>query len=74
MNRSSPRPVLTWHITAAITIFEASGDRAAMAPYVDVHRLFHRGEPMELCKGALTKGPMTTRELFQHVMAATGLT
>src|SRR5207237_10120408 len=61
------------HVTAAIRIFEASGDPKGMARYVDTHRLFKRGEPIALCKVALTKGPMTTRELAQHVMAAKGL-
>lgn len=61
------------HITAAIAIFEASGDRKGMAAYVDVHRLFRRGEPLALCKVALAKGPMTTRQLALCVMTAKGL-
>lgn len=61
------------HVTAAIRIFEASGDVADMARYVDTHRLFKRGEPIALCKQALAKGPMTTRELAHHVMKAKGL-
>jgi hypothetical protein len=61
------------HITAAIAIFEASGDRATMPPYVDVHRLFRRGEPVELCKAALASGPKTMRELALEVMKAKGL-
>lgn len=61
------------HVTAAIRIFEASGDPKGMARYVDTHRLFKRGEPMALCKEALASGPKTTRELAKHVMAAKGL-
>lgn len=61
------------HVTAAIRIFEASGDTGDMARYVDTHRLFKRGEPVTLCKQALAKGPMTTRELALHVMKAKGL-
>lgn len=61
------------HVTAAIRIFEASGDPKGMARYVDTHRLFKRGEPIALCKEALTSGPKTTRELAKHVMAAKGL-
>ncbi len=61
------------HVTAAIRIFEASGDAADMARYGDTPRLFKRGEPVALCKEALAKGPMTTRELAQHVMKAKGL-
>jgi hypothetical protein len=32
------------HITAAIPIFEASGDIEEIPPYVDIHRCFKRGE------------------------------
>jgi hypothetical protein len=35
------------HITAAITIFEASGDVEEIPPYVDIHRCFKRGGPMQ---------------------------
>lgn len=61
------------HVTAAIRIFEALGDLAGMARYVDTHRLFKPGEPVALCKEALASGPMTTRELAQQVMKAKGL-
>src|SRR5471032_2891524 len=61
------------HVTAAIRIFEASGDHKDMPKYVDVHRQFKRGEPIILCKQALASGPMTTRELVQHLMKAKGL-
>ena len=61
------------HVTAAIRIFEASGDPMNMARHVDVYRLFKRGEQIILCKQALTNGPMTTRDLAKHVMKAKGL-
>ncbi len=61
------------HVTAAIRIFEASGSTGDMARYVDTHRLFKRGEPVALCKQALVRGPMTTRELALHVMRTKGL-
>jgi uncharacterized Zn ribbon protein len=61
------------HINACITIFEASGDTDTMASYVDVHRLFKRGEPIAICKVALVNGPMNTKELALHVMTAKGL-
>ena len=61
------------HITAAIAIFEASDEPEDVRPYVDVHRLFARGEAMTLCKEALTRGEMNTRQLALHVMAAEGL-
>jgi hypothetical protein len=61
------------HIEAAIAIFAATGSREQMTCYVDTHRLFRRGEPMELCRAALATGPTTTRELALHVMKAKGL-
>jgi intracellular sulfur oxidation DsrE/DsrF family protein len=61
------------HVTAAIRIFEASGDAKEMAHYVDTHRLLKRGEPIAICKAALANGPLSTRELAHHVMAAKGL-
>lgn len=62
------------HITAAITIFEASGDPAEMPRYADLHRLFARGEVTAICKAALaSEGPLDTRELAVRVMRAKGL-
>lgn len=62
------------HITAAIAIFEASGDREAMGAYVDLHRLWPRGELMRLCKAALeAEGPLSTRVLAERAMTASGL-
>jgi hypothetical protein len=61
------------HITAAIRIFEASGDPKEMGRYVDTHRMFKRGEPITACREALVSGPKSTRELALHVMQAKGL-
>ena len=61
------------HVTAAIRIFEATGNRKDMPRYVDIHRLFKHREPIALCKAALANGPMTTRELAQHLMKTKGL-
>jgi hypothetical protein len=62
------------HITAAITIFEASGDRDEIPPYVDIHRCLKRGEAITICKEALAAhGPLNTRQLALRVMAARGL-
>ncbi|MGH8639820.1 MAG: hypothetical protein ACREUZ_22050, partial [Burkholderiales bacterium] len=61
------------HVSAAIRIFEASDNPADMARYVDVYRIFKRGEQITLCKQALAKGPMTTKELGKYVMEAKGL-
>jgi hypothetical protein len=61
------------HITAAITIFEASGDRDEMPPYVDIHRCLKRGEAITICKEALAAhGPLNSRQLALKVMAAKG--
>ena len=61
------------HVSACITLFEASGDVAGVLSYVDTHRMFARGELMKLCKDALASGPKTTKELALHVMEAKGL-
>ena len=61
------------HVTACIKIFEASGDTQDMPKYVDVYRLFKRGEPMAVCKEALASGPKSTRELALAVMEFKGL-
>ena len=62
------------HVTAAIAIFEASGDPADMQAYVDIHRIWPRGELIRLCKGFLeAEGPLTTKQLAERAMKATGL-
>ena len=62
------------HITAAISIFEASGDPKGFPAYVDVHRLFKYREPVTLCMQALAQnGPQTTKQLALHLMKAKGL-
>jgi hypothetical protein len=59
------------HVLAAIRIFEASGDPNDATRYMDVHRLFRRGETWAICREALaTKGPMTTKELVTVLMKA----
>ena len=42
-------------------------------PYVDIHRLFKRGELAAISREALKDGPRDTRELAQAVMATKGL-
>jgi len=49
------------HVTARITIFEASGDGEDVSSYVDTHRMFARGEMIRLCKEALASGPHLCR-------------
>lgn len=60
------------HIDAAIAI-SASDDGKPVRPYVDIHRLFKRGELATISRTALQSGPGHTRELAQAVMAAKGL-
>jgi hypothetical protein len=62
------------HVSAAIAIFEGASEGDSPRPYVDTDRLFARGEPMALAKAALsTKGPMDTRQLVIHILAAEGM-
>jgi hypothetical protein len=62
------------HITAAIAIFEATGDRLAMGAYVDIHRIWKRGDLMRLCRGFLdSEGPLSTRQLAERCMKQSGL-
>jgi len=66
------------HINAAIRIFEIGEDGPAeggnnIAPYVDIYRMFKRGEMVAICKAALAKGPMNTRQLSAVLLNAKGL-
>ena len=62
------------HINAAIRIFElGDAEGKFAAPYVDIYRLFQRGEMVAICREALTTGPLNTRQLSQAVMKAKGL-
>src|SRR5579863_4381635 len=62
------------HVNAVISIFEASAERDATKAYTDIHRLFQWGELTAICKVALTlHGPMNTRALVTHILAAKGL-
>src|SRR5271168_2704756 len=62
------------HVNAVISIFEAAGDRDTTRAYTDIHRLFVRGELVTICKAALAEhGPMNTRALVTHILAAKGL-
>ncbi|MGC1779062.1 MAG: hypothetical protein WBB34_14040 [Xanthobacteraceae bacterium] len=61
------------HIDAAIAIFAISGDAIAITPYVDIHRLFKRGEMVAICREALKTGPKNTRELSALILEAKGL-
>jgi hypothetical protein len=55
------------HVNGAIRIFEQGGEGAFVAPYVDIYRMFKRGEMAAICREALAAGPQNTRQLAQHV-------
>jgi hypothetical protein len=61
------------HISAAIAIFEASGNIKGLSAYVDTHRLFKYGEVFEMALDTLKQGPMNTRDLSLAIMKAKGL-
>lgn len=62
------------HVLAALRLFEASGNPADFPAYVDLNRVFYRGETTELCLAALkAEGPLDTRQLTARVMAVKGL-
>lgn len=59
------------HVTATLRMFEASDDPASLPAYVDVGRLFKRGEVVSICFAALAQeGPLDTRELGLRVVRA----
>jgi hypothetical protein len=60
------------HVNACIAIFEACDEPSGTQAYVDLHRMFARGEMMRLCKEALASGPKTTKEIALIVIAAKG--
>jgi len=62
------------HINAAIRIFElGDAEGKFSAPYVDIYRMFKRGEMAAICREALASGPQNTRQLALVVMKAKGL-
>jgi hypothetical protein len=62
------------HINAAIRIFElGDAEGKFTAPYVDIYRLFQRGEMSAICREALKDGPRNTRELAVVIMKAKGM-
>ena len=59
------------HLTGAIAIFEASGDRAAMTAYANFSHIWKPRELPAVCKAILKKhGPMTTRDIAVRAIAA----
>lgn len=61
-------------VLSTLRLFEACGEPADFAPYMDLNRLFRRGETTEFCIAALAaEGPLDTRELTERLMVAKGL-
>ncbi|MFG1189240.1 hypothetical protein [Xanthobacter flavus] len=61
-------------INATIRIFEVNGEPREFPAYVEIHRLFKRGEMTAICRAALAEeGPLDTRELALRVIRAKGL-
>ncbi|MFG1301447.1 hypothetical protein V5F49_16775 [Xanthobacter sp. V3C-3] len=61
-------------INATIRIFEVNGEPREFPAYVEIHRLFKRGEMTAICKAALAQeGALDTRELALRVIRAKGL-
>ena len=51
-------------VLSTLRLFEVSGEPADFTPYMDLNRLFRRGETTELCMAALAaEGPLETRQL-----------
>jgi hypothetical protein len=62
------------HVLATLRLFETAGEPADFTPYMDLNRLFRRGETTELCLAALQEeGELDTRQLTARVMQAKGL-
>jgi hypothetical protein len=62
------------HIIATLRLFEVAGEPADFPPYVDLNRVFRRGETTAICRSAIEKeGPLDTRQLTERVMASKGM-
>lgn len=57
------------HMNAALRLFEASGEPEDFSPYVDLNRVFRRGETTAFCIQVLRdEGPLDTRQLAYRLM------
>jgi hypothetical protein len=62
------------HVSAALAIFEATGDRKATLAYANFNRIWKPRELTALCLGFLeSEGKLSTRELAQRVLTASGM-
>ena len=68
-----PRRVGTARVCTIGRDFRGQRGRQGFPAYVDIHRLFKRGEAIAPCKQALAAGPMKTCQLAFHVMKAKSL-
>jgi hypothetical protein len=61
-------------VNATLRLFELSGETLQFPAYVDLGRLWKRGEIVAVCREALAaEGPLDTRELAVHVLRAKGM-
>jgi hypothetical protein len=61
-------------INAAIRLFSVETEAGHVTGYMDIYRLFKRGEQIAICKAALaSEGPLSTPELAVRVMRAKGM-
>lgn len=61
-------------VNATLRLFELNGEPQQFPAYVDMSRLFKRGDMVKICRVELAKdGPLTTRELALRVLRAKGL-
>jgi hypothetical protein len=61
-------------VAATIRLFELTGETLQFPAYVDLGRLWRRGEIVAVCREALAaEGPLDTRELAVRVLRAKGL-
>lgn len=62
------------HVNATLRLFAATGEPEDFPPYVDLNRVFRRGETTTFCIQAIrNEGPLDTRELAYRLMTAKGL-
>jgi hypothetical protein len=62
------------HVNAALRLFAATGEPEDFPPYVDLNRVFRRGETTQFCLKTLREeGPLDTRQLTVRLMKIKGL-
>jgi hypothetical protein len=62
------------HVNATLRLFAATGEPEDFPPYVDLNRVFRRGETTKFCIEAIrSEGPLDTRQLAQRLIKWKGL-